>query len=118
MESKRLAQLFHMLVNDASSVPGPCLLRVHLDPYTTFQSARNQIVQLLNSTRACDDIHVNRVRKQVPALFHLIMDLLQCVVDPQTEEEGHQRVELLSPFMLMDLVANPVIVCPRVLYGT
>ena len=70
-------QLFHILGNDASSVPGPCLL-----PVLTWIPARRSKVREIrsynfpNSTRACDDIHVIQVRKQVLALLHLITDLL------------------------------------------
>ena len=48
---------------------------------------------------------------------HAVLPCPQRVVDTQTEQQGHERIPLLAPFSLSDLVADPLFVLPHICCG-
>ena len=37
-----------------------------------------------------------------------------CILDGETEQEAHQRIPLLSAFMLLDFVPAPYLISPHI----
>ena len=54
------------------------------------------------------DARVTKKREQVFTWGHAVLLCFQHVVDTKIEQQGHERIPLLAPFFLVDLVAHPL----------
>ena len=102
---------------DPAPVPNAGLPRVQLDPCACLQHGVHDVVQRSRSLWKRQDVRVIQKRKQVFTWSHPALACRQCVVHTQTEQQGHERVPLLTAFALPDVVADPLVVLPHVCGG-
>ena len=87
---------------------------VQLNPHHVHQLLPNQVVQKSCPCWRRQDVHVVRKGEQFLAIQHLPLRFFQCIVDGETEQEGHQRIPLLSSFMLLDCPTARELISPHV----
>ena len=64
--------------------------------------------------REAKHIHIIQESEQMFTRLQILLDLRQCIVDGEAEEEGHERVALLAPFMQLDVMPHTFAVDPLV----
>ena len=102
-DSLRWHSQFCHACDGASSIPDLRLPKMQADVGMDLQLLCENRTHLRDPGRAAHHVHVIKVCKQPLSLMEFACNGLECAMLPQTEEQGHERISLLSalPFNVL-----------------
>ena len=91
----------------ACTIPHSRFARVELDPSPYQQLLFKEIVPVTCPDGRQRNVHVIKVCEEGVFQSQPVANFAQRVVDPQTEQQWHERVSLFTAFSLLDPVSDP-----------